>query len=46
MSYTRTEIPREQIEAQEEIAGRIAARFAAEGKRPLALVDTYGCQQK
>ena len=45
MSYTRIEIPREQIEAQEEIAGRIAARFAAEGKRPLALVDTYGCQQ-
>ena len=46
MSYTRTEIPKEQIEAQEAIAVRIAARFAAEGRRnPLALVDTYGCQQ-
>lgn len=45
MSYTRNEIPREEIERQEAIAASIAARFAAEGRRPLALVDTYGCQQ-
>ena len=45
MAYERTELPRAQIEAQEAVAHRIAARFAAEGRRPLALVDTYGCQQ-
>ena len=38
-------IPIEEIRRQEEICARIAARFAAEDKRPLALVDTYGCQQ-
>ncbi|MBQ9411708.1 MAG: tRNA (N6-isopentenyl adenosine(37)-C2)-methylthiotransferase MiaB [Oscillospiraceae bacterium] len=45
MSYERIELPRERIEAQEAIARRVAARFQAEGKQPLALVDTYGCQQ-
>ena len=45
MTYQRIERPRSDIEAQEAIAHRIAARWAAEGKRPLALVDTYGCQQ-
>ena len=45
MPYTRIEIPREQIERQEAVAASIAARFAAEGRRPLAMVDTYGCQQ-
>ena len=45
MAYERTELPRAQIEAQEAVAHRIAARFAAEGRRPLAMVDTYGCQQ-
>ena len=45
MAYQRIELPREAVEAQEAIAHRIAARFAAEGRRPLALVDTYGCQQ-
>ena len=45
MPYHRVELPREKIEAQEAVAGRIAARFTAEGRRPLALVDTYGCQQ-
>ena len=45
MPYMRNEIPREEIERQEAIAASIAARFAAEGRRPLALVDTYGCQQ-
>ena len=45
MAYTRIEIPKERIEAQEAVAARLAARWRAEGKRPLALVDTYGCQQ-
>ena len=45
MSYQRTELPGEAIERQEAIAARLAARFAAEGRRPLAMVDTYGCQQ-
>ena len=45
MSYQRIELTREQIARQEAVAGRIAARFAAEGKHPLAFVDTYGCQQ-
>ena len=45
MTYQRIELPRKAIEGQETIAHRIAARFAAEGRRPLALVDTYGCQQ-
>ena len=43
--YKRTELPKEKIEQQEAIAARLASRFAAEGKRPLAMVDTYGCQQ-
>ena len=45
MAYQRIEIAKEDIEAQEAVAARLAARFRAEGKRPLALVDTYGCQQ-
>ena len=45
MAYTREEISPERIAAQEAVAARIAARFAAEGRRPLAMVDTYGCQQ-
>ena len=45
MAYTRIEIPKEKIEQQEAIAAAIAARFAAEGRTPLAMVDTYGCQQ-
>lgn len=45
MAYQRTEVPREQIEAQEAIAARVGALLAADGRRPLALVDTYGCQQ-
>ena len=45
MAYQRTEVPREQIEAQESIAARVGALLAADGRRPLALVDTYGCQQ-
>ena len=45
MSYERIEIDREKIEAQEAIARRLRAHFTAEGKTPLAMVDTYGCQQ-
>lgn len=45
MAYQRVEIPRERVEQQEEIAARIAARFAAEGRTIAAMVDTYGCQQ-
>ncbi|MCD7934182.1 MAG: tRNA (N6-isopentenyl adenosine(37)-C2)-methylthiotransferase MiaB [Oscillospiraceae bacterium] len=45
MAYQRVEIPRERVEQQEEIAARIAARFAAEGRTVTAMVDTYGCQQ-
>ncbi len=45
MAYQRVEIPREQIEEQEAVCARLAARFSAEGRRPVAMVDTYGCQQ-
>ena len=45
MAYQRQEIGREKIEAQEAIAARLRERFTAGGKTPLALVDTYGCQQ-
>ena len=45
MAYKRLEIAPEQIAAQEAIAARLRERFTAEGRTPLALVDTYGCQQ-
>ena len=45
MAYIRKVIAPEEIGRQEAICARIAARFGAEGARPLALVDTYGCQQ-
>ena len=45
MAYSRVEITPEQIAAQSEIAARLRERFTAGGKAPLALVDTYGCQQ-
>ena len=45
MAYKRVEIEQEQIAAQEAIAARLRDRFTAEGRTPLALVDTYGCQQ-
>ena len=44
MAYTRKTIAPEEIARQEEICARIAARHGG-GERPLALVDTYGCQQ-
>ena len=45
MAYQRQEIERDKIEAQEAIAARLRERFTAGGRTPLALVDTYGCQQ-
>ena len=45
MSYERRVIPPEEIEKQEKICGEIFDTVTADGKRPLALVDTYGCQQ-
>jgi len=45
MTKERQVIPAGEIRRQEEICARIFARTAAGGQRPLALVDTYGCQQ-
>ena len=45
MTFQSVEIKAEQIAAQEAIAARLRERFTAEGRTPLALVDTYGCQQ-
>ncbi len=45
MSYERRVIPPEEIEKQEKICGEIFDTVTADGQRPLALVDTYGCQQ-
>ena len=45
MPYERNEITPEQIREQEEICHRIFDRVTADGRRPLAMVDTYGCQQ-
>ena len=45
MAIKRQVIEDSEIRRQEEICARIFARVAAGGARPLALVDTYGCQQ-
>ena len=45
MAYKRTEIAPEQIAGQLTVCERLRAHFQAAGKTPLALVDTYGCQQ-
>ena len=45
MSYERKVIDAAQIERQEDICARIAARLDARGGSRLAMVDTYGCQQ-
>ena len=44
MAYQRTEIPAGEIARQMEICEGIRARRQG-GETPLALVDTYGCQQ-
>ncbi len=43
MSIKRTDIPAEEIEKQLAICTEVRQRY--EGKTPLALVDTFGCQQ-
>ena len=45
MAYIRKIIAPEEIRRQESICARICARVLADGERPLAMVDTYGCQQ-
>ena len=45
MSYERKVIDSEEIKRQEEICARVFDRVTADGRRPLAMVDTYGCQQ-
>ena len=45
MKYERKTIPPEEIERQLDVCRRIFERVTADGARPLAMVDTYGCQQ-
>ena len=45
MKYERTTIPQEEISRQLTICHQIFDRVTADGARPLAMVDTYGCQQ-
>ncbi|MEG2421810.1 MAG: tRNA (N6-isopentenyl adenosine(37)-C2)-methylthiotransferase MiaB, partial [Oscillospiraceae bacterium] len=45
MNRTTTHISPEDIGAQRALCAQIAARFSQEGVKPLARVETYGCQQ-
>ncbi len=45
MSYKRTEITADQVAEQLNICDRMRAFYAARNRQPLALVDTFGCQQ-
>ena len=45
MSYKRVEIPREEIEEQERYSRLVKEMWELRGRKPLAFVDTYGCQQ-
>ncbi len=45
MKYERTVIAPEALARQRRICGEIFDTVTADGRRPLALVDTYGCQQ-
>lgn len=45
MAYKRTELTPEQIDGQLAVCARIEAQNKQAGKAPLAMVDTYGCQQ-
>ena len=45
MNRERKVIDIQQIKAQEQICARIFEQVTAGGRRPLAMVDTYGCQQ-
>ena len=45
MAYIRKTIDEKEIERQQAICARIFERVTSDGARPLAMVDTYGCQQ-
>ena len=45
MKYERTTISPEDISRQLSLCHQIFDRITADGARPLAMVDTYGCQQ-
>ena len=45
MSYERKTIDISAVRRQEDICRRLAEMLCADGRRPLAMVDTYGCQQ-
>ena len=45
MAYKRTEIAAEEVARQLEICAQIRETYHARGIRPLAMVDTFGCQQ-
>ena len=45
MERKTTEITAEARQAQEQFCARIAEYWRAQGRTPLAFVDTYGCQQ-
>ena len=45
MVYERKEISTDAIREQERICEELREHFCADGKTPLAMVDTYGCQQ-
>jgi tRNA-2-methylthio-N6-dimethylallyladenosine synthase len=45
MGYERQEIPTEAVAEQLAVCERLRQRLTAGGRVPLALVDTYGCQQ-
>ena len=45
MAYERKEISIAEIRRQEDICREIYDKFVSEKHCPLAMVDTYGCQQ-
>ena len=45
MAIERKELPAAAVDRQLEICARLRVRLTAGGARPLAFVDTYGCQQ-
>ena len=45
MTYKREEISAEALAAQRDACARVRAVLTDGGRQPLALVDTYGCQQ-
>ncbi|MDO5001233.1 MAG: tRNA (N6-isopentenyl adenosine(37)-C2)-methylthiotransferase MiaB [Eubacteriales bacterium] len=45
MSYERKTIDISAVRRQEDICRRLSETLCADGRHPLAMVDTYGCQQ-